>query len=55
MTAAERPGSPRAALADVAPCLAAVLAGTRPAALTWRPEAMNRETVFVAMRDGTRS
>src|SRR3984957_2148350 len=51
---AERAGSPPAALADVAPDLAAVLAGTHPAALAWPAEAISRETVFVPMRDGIR-
>jgi uncharacterized protein len=50
MTADRRP----AALADVAPDLAAVLDGTHPAAVTWGPEAITRETVWVAMRDSTR-
>jgi predicted acyl esterase len=50
---AERAGRSPGALADVAPDLAAILAGTRPAALAWPPEAISRETVTVAMRDGT--
>jgi uncharacterized protein len=43
-----------APLADVAPDLAAVLAGTRPATHAWEPGAIGRHTVFVPMRDGTR-
>lgn len=39
-------------LADVAPVLAAVLAGTRPAARAWEPGAISRQTVLVPMRDG---
>jgi predicted acyl esterase len=41
-------------LADVAPDLAAVLAGTRPAARAWEPAAISRRTVLVPMRDGIR-
>ena len=41
-------------LADVAPDLAAVLAGTRPAARVWEPAAISLQTVLVPMRDGIR-
>lgn len=41
-------------LADVAPDLAAVLAGTRPAARAWEPAAISLQTVLVPMRDGIR-
>ena len=51
---AERAGRSPGALADVAPHLAAVLAGTRPVVRAFGPDAISRETVFVAMRDGTR-
>jgi len=51
---ADRAGSSPEPLADVAPDLAAVLAGTRPAARAWEPEAISRLTVRVPMRDGIR-
>ena len=51
---ADRAGSPPEPLADVAPDLAAVLAGTRPAAHVWEPAAISRQTVLVPMRDGIR-
>jgi uncharacterized protein len=57
MTAADsgqRAASAAAALAEVAPELAAVLAGQRAARLTWPAEAISRETARVAMRDGIR-
>jgi uncharacterized protein len=41
-------------LADVAPDLAAVLAGTRPAARAFEPAAISVQTVLVPMRDGIR-
>ena len=50
---ADRAGRSPGTLAEVAPDLAAILAGTGPAALAWPPEAISRETVRVAMRDGT--
>ena len=50
---AERAGRSPGALADVAPDLAAILAGTRPSVLAWPPEAISRETVSMATRDGT--
>jgi uncharacterized protein len=50
---AEQAGQSPATLADVAPDLAAVLAGTRPVTLTWPREAISQETVRVPMRDGT--
>jgi uncharacterized protein len=42
------------ALADVAPGLAAVLAGAPAPSPAWPAEAISRETVWVVMRDGTR-
>ena len=51
---ADRAGSSPEPLADVAPDLAAVLAGTRPAARAWEPEAISQQTVLVPMRDGIR-
>jgi predicted acyl esterase len=51
---ADRAGSSPDPLADVAPDLAAVLAGTRPAVRAWEPEAISRQTVLVPMRDGIR-
>lgn len=47
-------GSAPVPLETVAPELAAILAGTWAAPVTWRPDAISRETVWVAMRDGTR-
>jgi hypothetical protein len=41
-------------LSDVAPDLAAVLAGSRPAPRLWEPDQISRETVLVPMRDGIR-
>jgi uncharacterized protein len=51
---ADRAGSPPEPLADVAPDLAAVLAGTRPAARVWEPAQISLQTVLVPMRDGIR-
>jgi predicted acyl esterase len=51
---AERAGGSAGALADVAPGLAAVLAGTHPATSVWEAGQISRETVFVVMRDGIR-
>src|SRR5215813_10086944 len=51
---AGRAGSLPQPLADVAPNLAAVLAGARPAGRVWAPAQISRETVLVPMRDGIR-
>lgn len=50
----DQPASTPAALADVAPELAAVLAGAGPRALSWPEAAISRQTTWVAMRDGVR-
>lgn len=47
-------GQAPAPLQEVAPDLAAVLAGTRAAAANWPPEAITRHTVWVTTRDGIR-
>jgi uncharacterized protein len=57
MTSGDTRGDSRAApepLADVAPGLAAILASARAAPVSCRLEEIVRETVWVAMRDGTR-